>query len=504
MSNYAAPRRDGEYPNDPTHESPYNDSFYGNESEYFENSYSLEEHDPYRDDPTHFSHMEPPSESEHLHTEFDDEYDDDPYNANQQRLYESDSNFDDPHDPRYADQYSEYDQSHTGGGDDNASIPESQYTYDTATRRDFKYSTANVKRHGWCYKFCCIFLLFMIFFIISTLISMLVQKLIFGDDDAGDDSDLPVRDLNGTFPREKAFINQVCSSTTIDIDGGARCQEDCQPQFYECCDPFKDFDVLNMTSFLEITNETLPPMETDDDEVLLLREWQCSFGKEVRGCVAYAKCQAISEKVDPAPSNLPYLCNEETLATDPEACEEICRNARCCFNDEGESCVADDLDICMDYAPCQNLRATDNLLLTAPEKLDHDCFYGFPTCHEECEKAACCNDRNSRCFQENFMACLTYAPCNNVSEAVEIVIPEIFTRLPMPPAELIYACDEDQTELEQEHLKPCAEYCQEARCCYEQDPSANCFHDDPLGCLLWHQHCQVEPELMAKWWTGKE
>jgi hypothetical protein len=512
MSSYAAPRRDGDFSNDPTHERPYDDSFYGQDSEsLFQNSYSLDQHDPYRDDPTHFSHT--PSDTDHL-TEFVDEYADDPYNQQQgfhgDQSYSSfgGSQYRDPHDPRYGDGvYDEYDQSHTGGGDDNESIPESQYTYDTATRRDFQYSTANVKRHGWCYKFCCIFLLFMLFFAISTIISMLIQKLFFDDDGAAEDPIIPDRDLNATFPRDRSFINRVCGMGMVDVDGGARCREDCEPQFSECCYPFLDLKVLNFTSFLEVTNATLPPhVETEDQDILLLRQQECSISKELQGCLSYAKCQAVknNNRIDPAPASLPHLCGEMGLHTDPDSCEDICRGARCCFNDEGESCLADNLDICMDYAPCQNLRDNTNNLMTAPYDLDENCYLRLPECEETCKQAACCSDPTSRCYQENFMACLTYAPCNNVSETVSITVPEIFSRLPMPPTELIFACDEKQTVLEQEHLEPCATYCEQASCCYESNQDANCFHEDPLGCLLWHQHCQVETDLAKAWWTGKE
>ena len=54
----------------------------------------------------------------------------------------------------------------------------------------------------------------------------------------------------------------------------------------------------------------------------------------------------------------------------------------------------------------------------------------------------------------------------------------------MRPAELIYACNDKQTVLKKEDLLPC-------------------FNDDHLGCWLWHQHCQVEPDLQALWWMGK-
>ena len=496
MSTYGAPRRDGDFSHNPAQETPYDDSFYGQDSEsFFQNSHDLDQHDPYRDDPTYFSHT--PSESE-----FVDEYDD-PYNQSGYLDDQSgyDSRYRDPHDP-YAE--SAYAESHTGGGDDNESIPESQYTYDTATRRDFQYSTANVKRHGWCYKFCCIFLLFMLFFLVSTIISLLIQKVFFGGDTEPDAPVIPPRDMNSTFPRDKSFINQVCSMGTMDIDGGARCREDCEPQFFECCYPFHDFKVLNFTTFLEVTNATLPPhVEEEDPEILLLRQQQCSLGKELKGCMSYAKCQAITETVDPAPGSLPDLCGEIGLHTDPDSCEDVCRVAKCCFNDEGQSCLADNLDICMDYAPCQNLRDTDNIVPTAPRDLDAQCYLKLPACIETCEKAACCSDPTSRCYQENFLACLTYAPCNNVSETVSVTVPEIFSRLPMPPTELIYACDEKQTVLEQEDLETCAKYCEQASCCYDADQSRNCFHDDPLGCLLWHQHCQVETELAQAWWTGK-
>jgi hypothetical protein len=480
MSSYQAPRRDGAYPNDPTHETPYDDGLYGNESDYFENSYNLDEHDPYRDDPTYFANSEPPPEDEHFasHSEFDDEY-----------TYDQETDMDT--------------RSHTEGGDE--SIPESASanTMDTATRRDFKYSTADVKRRGVCYKWCCICVLFLIFFAISTLISMLFQKLFFDNDEDPIAPDLAVRDANETFPRDKQFISQVCSMGTVDIDGGARCREDCLPQFFECCNPFNDLTAFNFSTFLGTTNSTLPPQEEPDDEVAALREGNCSLGSELRGCMAYSKCQAVSGIIDPAPASLPILCGDFGMERDPDSCEAACRQARCCFNEDGASCLADNLDICMDYSPCQNLRGRDNIVESASDTLDQACYWQLPECFEECQTAECCSDPNSRCYQENFMACLTYAPCNNVSEVTSIHVPEIYSRVPMPPVELVYACDDEQQVLDEDTLGSCAEYCEQASCCYELAPEANCFFEDPLGCLLWHQHCQVEAGLSQAWWTGQ-
>jgi hypothetical protein len=401
-------------------------------------------------------------------------------------------------------------------------------------RRQYKYSTANMPRRGNCRKYCCICLLFLLFFAISMGISMLFQMLFFGgDDDTGDASQQPdyaERNPNETaFPKDKMYMDQVCSSGTMDVDRGERCRLACEPQFWTCCNPFDKRKVYNYTSLLEYaaaTNQTIPALSeqdflttndndtanatnvTDPQETALMEN--CTFGNDLRGCMSYAKCQANSGIIDSAPGTLPVLCGQVGLEQDPGACIELCRHFECChaeLEQDNLSCIGANLDICMDYAPCQNLRLLHkkpedvrHKLMTAPSDLDRACLWELEECFDTCELATECSNNQSSFFQENFLSCLTYAPCNNVSgTTTNIVVADMFSHVPSPPAELVYACHEVEEAIMEETPETCAQYCEQAACCYQEDPDTNCFHTDPLGCWAWHQHCQTEAELRNSW-----
>jgi hypothetical protein len=430
-------------------------------------------------------------------------------------------------------------------------------------RRKFKYSTADMNSSGRCRKYCCIFLLFMLFFLIMIGLSMLFQWLFFNKGATDNAAQDPERDANSTFPANKGFIDQVCSSGTFDADEGSRCREACEPQFFACCDPFAEFKnivivrenstespssapsssmaptlfptsgptvfstfapsvfvnpfftdanftapTLNPTSapspypseaFEEeaelsrgeeigaddVNNNSVYPL-SDDDPLL-----ECSFDMDTRGCMSYAKCQAIGGLIDPAPSTLPILCAAEGLERDRTSCEEACRRARCCWAEPGTNCLARNFDICIDYAPCQNLRVSDVFIVeTAPDDLDQACFLELPECYETCAEAECCGDPDSSCFRENFISCLTFAPCTNVT-ITNIAVPPMYAVVAEPPALLKYACNADQESVLEPTDKTCAEFCQESACCREEDQLANCFNYDPLGCVQWEHQCQM-------------
>jgi hypothetical protein len=136
------------------------------------------------------------------------------------------------------------------------------------------------------------------------------------------------------------------------------------------------------------------------------------------------------------------------------------------------------------------------VLPTASDDLDIQCLWQQPECAQECEKAKCCGDPKSTCLQDNFMSCLTYAPCNDVT-ATKITLAPQFGVLEKPTAELVRACGEyhelksavKADSLPADH--DCHELCSAALCCWSTDHQENCFFEDPLGCLAWEQQCQV-------------
>ena len=407
---------------------------------------------------------------------------------------EDDDNVFDAEEDEYADEYEEADEP----------LPEQP------PRREFKYSTADMDESKPWKKYCLIFLLFcaMILFMIG--LSMLLQHFFFSD--VSDNApQYPERPENATFREDKQLIDQMCSRGTLATDNGERCRDACLPQFFECCDPFDEFDLYQIVNEKdeEDKNEklrpnttaapTLAPTTTAYYQNQTRHLGNCSLDTELRGCMSYAKCQAVGKKIEPAPSTLPVLCNLHNLDLDPVSCKELCKETRCCYSDGKDNCLADNFDICMDYAPCQNLRST-YVLETAPDDLDQACFWQQPECNQICEKAKCCGDPKSSCLQDNFLSCLTYAPCTGVTRT-EIVVAPQFSVVPNPPRELVAACEAKHELMDGNRLPAvdefsttsCHDLCVTAKCCWA-GPEENCFFQDPLGCLAWEQQCQVLKE----------
>jgi hypothetical protein len=407
-------------------------------------------------------------------------------------------------------------------------------------QRQHKYSTSNMNETGkwkkWC-SICCMFLLMLAFMI---GLSMLFDYLFFGDQ-SDNGPQTTQRSENETFNKDKQEIDSACGRSTFLRDQGALCQQACVPQYFDCCDPFDEFklynftkgspkknatanetalspnvtNLMNMTNTTnttspfskETTNTTYPDLSSDkydlsdDKNTSFLDPYRdldnltCSFDEEVRGCMAYAKCQALSGQADPSPANLPEMCAFEQLEKDPDACQELCRKLDCCYSRGTDNCLADKFDLCMDYAPCQNLRHLDAggavVVETAPRTLDYDCFWQLQGCYDACEKASCCSDTDNSCFKANFLSCLTYAPCTNVTETTNIAFPPQFSHVPKPPNDIIYACNAKHEPVLQATDQTCGEYCSTVACCLSDDPGQNCFHLDPLGCMAWDAQCQV-------------
>lgn len=239
-------------------------------------------------------------------------------------------------------------------------------------------------------------------------------------------------------------------------------------------------------------NEELAKM---DAEQKARENMTCALDNELAGCVRYAKCQALTKKVDAAPSTLEDMCSLDQLKIDPGSCQSICdQSAACCYATDETNCVASEFDRCLDYAPCQNLRSLKNvqgLVPSAPRSLDHDCYYQQQACLDNCTIAECCGNRNSFCFSNNFISCLTYAPCNNIT-STSIHVPKQFNYVDKPPNELLSACNPAQTTVVMPGgSMPCTDLCSTVACCWASDLNQNCFMDDPLGCLAWMDQCQI-------------
>jgi hypothetical protein len=481
-------------------------------------SYAI--NDPYYYNNNSHGNIEDTSESQATtHEQFMDEP-----GANDQDLY------DNHHRPTDASTYQDpYQNRHHRDDDDEDDLqqqPRSEYDrndspeqYDEPEQaspppRQHKYSTADLREQGKWKKWCKIFLLFLLMIAFMIGLSMLMNHFFFGDQsDNGPQQFL--RDENGTFPKDKQEIDDVCGRTRLAADEGALCKESCVPDYFNCCDPFDEFILYNYTepnnnsSSSNSTNNgtaTLPPKlssnryKIPDEKNLTFLEGQdrdvnntCTLDMDVRGCVAYAKCHALSGQTDPAPSTLSDVCSMERLALDSDSCSELCRKLDCCYSKESDNCLAEKFDLCMDYAPCQNLRSMDQpqgVLEVAPRTLDYDCYWQQQTCTDTCEKARCCSAAGDfSCLQFNFLSCLTYSPCTNVTE-IKINVTQQFSHVPQPSIDLVYACDANHAnKILEPSDRPCDEICSDAECCWSDND--NCFHLDPLGCLAYEAQCQV-------------
>jgi hypothetical protein len=378
----------------------------------------------------------------------------------------------------------------------------------------YKYSSQNMARNnkGRCRKYCCIVLMFLIFVGFSIGLSFLINYLFFRDDGStgNDDAAAPLDLSNETFIHDKATVDAACSPSTFDQDGGTQCLEVCEPQFSACCKAFLESNTVNSTG---TANATSSRNATAGNGANLGAngtkfQGQCSLEVQTRGCVSYSKCIAASG-YEPAPTALPKYCSPGVLEKDPQACQTLCSKHKCCYDPTALSCLGDKLDICMDYAPCQNLRPKTQAVQIepAPANLDQLCYYDAPDCHAACKQAECCNLKPSNatqgsnstslaasCFADNVVSCLTYAACAFSNKTTtEIKLPKQFSVVPKLPAELEAACDErsqgngEITTTEQ----TCEQHCNASACCTSADTNSNCFNKDPLGCLAWDQYCQV-------------
>jgi hypothetical protein len=374
----------------------------------------------------------------------------------------------------------------------------------------YKYSSHQMARgnngRDRCRKWCCVVLLFLLFVGFSVGLSLLINYLFFREDESSsNDSAQPINLANETFVHDKTTVDAACSPSTFNQDGGAQCTEVCEPQFSSCCKPFLDVNIMTNTT-VNTTNATnttsTDTTRSGDKRNAASAEGHCSLETESRGCVSYSKCIAASG-FDPAPTALPMYCAPSALEKDPQSCESLCDKNRCCYNQDGMHCLGDKLDVCMDYAPCQNLRTEKEALLLepAPANLDQLCFYDAPECHAACKKAECCNlnatstnvtasSSSLSCLADNIVSCLTYAACELSNKtSTKISLPPQFSVLPKLPAEVAIACDERGQDAVVTTEQTCEQHCNVSACCTASEN--NCFDRDPLGCLAWDRYCQV-------------
>jgi hypothetical protein len=242
QSSYAAPKRDGTAAIEDGHgRTPYYDDP-GDDNDNFSSGSSRDDRDN-NDDDEERNALKRDQENKNRRRRDNNDDDDDSSNSNSN---EDDDVDDSDDEDRFVNERERQEQAPPPGNSSSSGAP----------RRQFKYSTASMPRRGNCRKYCCICLLFLLFMGIAMGISMLFQMLFFGGDDDETDAskqpDYAERNPNETgFPKDKMYIDQVCSSGTMDVDRGERCSQACEPQFWTCCTPFDERKVYNYTTLIE-------------------------------------------------------------------------------------------------------------------------------------------------------------------------------------------------------------------------------------------------------------
>ena len=330
-------------------------------------------------------------------------------------------------------------------------------------RRQHKYTTANLQpERPWMrYFLSCLACLVMI--AIMVLISLFLQKLFDPEeepdwsDDAvnitDDDQAGAVSGASMKLPKDSAYIENVCAEDKLEGATRAACEAACAPAL-DCCNPYSG--TKNSTCFEE----------------------------EVAGCVAYSQCHTLEGTNDPAYRQLDRLCSIASLEFSRADCEQACETLSCCHTDT-DSCVALYFQACLDYSPCQNLRITadkpDTYIPVAPPALEQECRDGDGECGRTCRDATCCSDTTSDCYRDNFVACLTYATCNQYPDSTtRITVAPMYTRVEPAADNLRNVCLESYVA--SSGTAECEAACAPGECCFAFGVDS-CFGDDPLGCL---------------------
>mmetsp|Transcript_667 Transcript_667/g.944 ORF Transcript_667/g.944 Transcript_667/m.944 type:complete len:792 (-) Transcript_667:167-2542(-) len=275
---------------------------------------------------------------------------------------------------------------------------------------------------------------------------------------------------NADFSFSKEDIDNVCSSLSV-VRNARQCEEACE--VVDCCDPFAEDTCIT---------------------------------SNLRECVNYAKCHTTrditsssptNDGIGPSPVELAVACSEEGLSSSPTFCQDVCNDVKCCWDDSStvESCKADKFLMCLDYAPCQNLN--NRLPMVAPPNLDEICDpsstrYSANDCQDICTEASCCDITQSddNCLEENFMSCLSYAPCGFTIIQERAVGADVEP----PSGNFRQTCSFDNM-VEGINREECTELCRESQCCHDLDQTKNCFADDPFTCLQYSSCILLE-------WTG--
>jgi hypothetical protein len=345
--------------------------------------------------------------------------------------------------------------------DDNVSeVSDDEYDANSPEEPRFKYSTADLADDSPRNTKCCLIAMCILCIIVAIAVSITMVKLQEDSNEKNAPSDptapptavgaTPIPGVN-MFLATQEFVEDRCSPSNF-ADDPRICQGTCGGgNDFDCCEP------------------------------LLPRNVSCFLGNR-EGCLNYNRCHINNGASDPPPDNLEVICSPARLQSDRSDCEAQCQSMECCWSDE-LSCVVSNFYACVDYAPCQNLRA--DLIVPVPSDTIKDlCDTGQTgsvtqggACEAACLPAECCWSESTldNCLQDNFFACLAYESCKKLTLA------DPGTIVPKPSDDLADLCTLRNVE-DAGGEAACASVCSPGACC-QQGAVDYCFPDDPLGCL---------------------
>eukprot|EP00546_Thalassionema_frauenfeldii_P017090 CAMPEP_0178895606 /NCGR_PEP_ID=MMETSP0786-20121207/685_1 /TAXON_ID=186022 /ORGANISM="Thalassionema frauenfeldii, Strain CCMP 1798" /LENGTH=1224 /DNA_ID=CAMNT_0020565865 /DNA_START=73 /DNA_END=3748 /DNA_ORIENTATION=+ len=210
------------------------------------------------------------------------------------------------------------------------------------------------------------------------------------------------------------------------------------------------------------------------------------------------------------PSDLSDLCNfnsTERTIDKIQKCALACEPGLCCLPGAENSCLMDQLFVCLEYTPCQILETflepTGDYFISEPIfDLDLVCTpvslsteAGRVACIQGCYAGLCCTSPSESCAMQNIFRCLKYRSCERIVDpengGFKGIVP-LFnvsesnrTNKTIQPPSSSDIGDECAIEKlsDDEGIAECHDICLEADCCTTE--VGNCYHFNTDVCNLY-------------------
>jgi hypothetical protein len=336
--------------------------------------------------------------------------------------------------------------------DDFSVMSDDNSEYDPTTDEPrFAYSTAELADNSCRTSNCCVITVAIICLIVAIALSVVMVKVLAQKD--AENSEAPptmaptaVSEANqpglGLFQLPRDAVEQ--DRCPLGQDDSDACRNECEK--FDCCDPR-----LEASCFLYNPD----------------------------GCLNYKRCHVTTSGIQIPQLDLASICAPASIASNREACENECARVACCW--ESNVTCYDKFYACLDYSPCQNLRANSRVP-SATSEVEVFCdttqagsVTQTTACDDACTVAECCWSSSDNCLETDLLACLTYYPCK------QLTLPETGNTVKVPPVSISNDCS--VALINSGKTGNCKTSCSAGTCC--SDAESSCFDLDPLACLAY-------------------